>query len=53
MARHLTDGFDGFLLGKRYLVLDRDPAVHAKGFRQHPARQRRGAVAAASEESES
>ncbi|MAG55621.1 MAG: hypothetical protein CMJ83_04950, partial [Planctomycetes bacterium] len=25
MARHLTDGFDGFLLGKRYLILDRDP----------------------------
>jgi hypothetical protein len=25
IARHLTDGFDGFLLQKRYLILDRDP----------------------------
>jgi len=32
MARHLTDGFDGFLLGKRYLILDRDP-LFTKGFR--------------------
>jgi len=32
MARHLTDGFDGFLRGKRYLILDRDP-LFTKGFR--------------------
>ncbi len=32
MARHLTDGFDGFLLGKRYLILDRDP-LFTRGFR--------------------
>lgn len=32
MARHLTDGFDGFLLGKCYLILDRDP-LFTKGFR--------------------
>lgn len=25
MAGNLTDGFDGFLLGKRYLIHDRDP----------------------------
>ena len=24
-ARNLTDGFDGFLLGKRYLIHDRSP----------------------------
>jgi len=32
MARHLTDGFDGFLLDKRYLILDRDP-LFTKSFR--------------------
>ena len=32
MARHLTHGFDGFLLGKRYLILDRDP-LFSKRFR--------------------
>ncbi len=32
MARHLTDGFDGFLLGKRYLILDRDP-LFTRSFR--------------------
>lgn len=31
MARHLTDGFDGFLLDERYLILDRDP-LFTKGF---------------------
>jgi hypothetical protein len=25
MARNLLDGEDGFLRGKRYLILDRDP----------------------------
>lgn len=25
VARNLTDGVDGFLLGKRYLLHDRDP----------------------------
>lgn len=25
MARNLTDAFDGFLLGKRFLIHDRDP----------------------------
>lgn len=25
VARNLTDAFDGFLLGKRYIILDRDP----------------------------
>ncbi len=33
MARHLTDGFDGFLLDKRYLILDRDPLFTRK-FRE-------------------
>lgn len=32
MARRLTDGFDGFLRDKRYLILDRDP-LFTKGFR--------------------
>ena len=31
VARNLTDGFDGFLLGKRYLVHDRDP-LFTDGF---------------------
>ncbi len=33
MARNLTDPFDGFLLGKRYLIMDRDDKFSA-GFRQ-------------------
>jgi len=33
MARHLTDGFDGVLLGKRYLILDRDP-LFTRNFRE-------------------
>jgi len=33
MARNLTDPFDGFLLGKRYLIMDRD-AKFSAGFRQ-------------------
>jgi hypothetical protein len=33
MARNLTDPFDGFLLGKRYLIMDRD-AKYSTGFRQ-------------------
>jgi transposase InsO family protein len=32
VARNLMDGIDGFLLGKRYLVHDRDP-LFTKGFR--------------------
>ena len=32
IARNLTDAFDGFLLGKRYLILDRDP-LFTKKFR--------------------
>jgi len=32
MARYLTDRFDGFLRGKRYMILDRDP-LFTKGFR--------------------
>ncbi len=32
IARHLTDAFDGFLLGTRYLILDRDP-LFTEGFR--------------------
>ena len=39
MARHLTDGFDGFLLGKRHLVFDRDP-LFTKGFRIVPLGER-------------
>jgi len=33
MARHLTDGFGGFLLSKRFLILDRDP-LFTRGFRE-------------------
>ena len=33
IARHLTDGFDGFLQGKRYLIHDRDP-LFTKDFAQ-------------------
>lgn len=32
IARNLTDAFDGFLLGKRYLIHDRDP-LFTKKFR--------------------
>jgi transposase InsO family protein len=32
IARNLTDAFDGFLLGKRYLIQDRDP-LFTKAFR--------------------
>ena len=32
VARNLTDAFDGFLLGKRYLILDRD-AKYSEEFR--------------------
>ena len=31
VARNLTDGFEGFLLGKRYLIVDRDP-LFTKAF---------------------
>jgi transposase InsO family protein len=33
MARNLVDALDGFLLGKRYLLLDRDP-LYTQGFRR-------------------
>lgn len=33
MARNLLDTEDGFLHGKRYLILDRDP-LYTKAFRQ-------------------
>jgi transposase InsO family protein len=33
VARNLTDGFDGFLLGKRFLIHDRDP-LFTKSFRE-------------------
>ncbi len=33
VARNLTDPFDGFLLGKRYLILDRD-GKYTKEFRE-------------------
>lgn len=33
VARNLTDDFDGFLQGKRYLILDRDP-LFTKKFRE-------------------
>ena len=33
MARNLLDANDGFLDGKRYLILDRDP-LYTKEFRQ-------------------
>jgi transposase InsO family protein len=33
VARNLTDAFDGFLLGKRYLLLDRD-SKYTEEFRQ-------------------
>jgi putative transposase len=36
VARNLTDPFDGFLLGKRYLIMDRD-ATFSAAFRQIPA----------------
>ncbi len=32
VARNLTDCFDGFLLGKRYIIIDRDP-LFTKKFR--------------------
>jgi len=28
VARNLTDAFDGFLLGARYLIVDRDPLIY-------------------------
>jgi hypothetical protein len=33
IARNLVDGVDGFLLGKRYVLLDRDPLHSAGEFR--------------------
>jgi transposase InsO family protein len=33
VARNLVDALDGFLLGKRYLLLDRDP-LYTQAFRQ-------------------
>jgi putative transposase len=33
IARNLVDAFDGFLLGKRYVLADRDP-LHTEGFRE-------------------
>ena len=32
IARNLTDCFDGFLLGKRFLILDRDPLLKERLF---------------------
>jgi hypothetical protein len=40
VARNLLDAGDGFLLGKRYLILDRDP-LHTREFR---AAMKRGGV---------
>lgn len=36
VARNLTDGVDGFLRGKRYLIHDRDP-LFTEAFRGPPA----------------
>ena len=33
MARNFVDAVDGFLLGKRYVLIDRDP-LYTKGFRR-------------------
>lgn len=33
IGRHLTDGWDGFLLGKRFLIMDRDP-LYTAAFRR-------------------
>ena len=33
IARNLIDGFDGFLVGKRFLIHDRDP-LYTKEFRE-------------------
>ena len=33
MARNLVDAVDGFLVGKRYVVIDRDP-LYTEGFRR-------------------
>ena len=33
MARNLVDAVDGFLVGKRYVLVDRDP-LYKEGFRQ-------------------
>ena len=33
VGRNLTDPFDGFLLGKRFLIMDRDPK-YTKEFRE-------------------
>jgi hypothetical protein len=33
MARNQTDAFDGFLLGKKYLIHDRDP-LYTDKFRK-------------------
>ena len=30
IARNVTDDFDGFFKGKRYLIHDRDPSVHTR-----------------------
>jgi hypothetical protein len=32
VSRNLLDAADGFLVGKRYLILDRDP-LYTQGFR--------------------
>lgn len=33
MARNLTDAVDGFLVGKLYLIMDRDPLFTRAAFR--------------------
>jgi hypothetical protein len=33
MARNLVDAVDGFLVGKRYILIDRDP-LHTEAFRR-------------------
>ena len=34
VARNVTDPFDGFLLGMRYLIMDRDP-IFTKEYRSY------------------
>jgi hypothetical protein len=40
IARNLTDAVDGFLLGKQYLIMDRDP-LFTRAFRTDARNQRR------------
>ena len=45
MARNLLDAVDGFLRGKRYLLVDRDPLVHeGVSGSSHPSRDQGGAT---------